>query len=378
MKILQAFNFLSLPHGGGTVDVVYKLSRALSTRGHEVTICTGDHELDTEYLSGLGDVGLKMYHSYINKYGVYIMPGLLNLDITDYDIVHLHSCHSFLSYVISSKARLYSVPYIVDAHGSLADSNKKHVLRNIYDKVFGIDILKNAKFLIAETETGVQEYARLGFNGNKVRIQHTLLDTDDFAVLPEEGTFKQQYHLDGSHIILFLGRIHGIKGIDTLLRASRSLLLDRDVILVIAGQDDGHQKTLMELANELGVENRVIFTGFIGGQDKLAALVDADVLVQPSRNEAGARPSLEAIMVGTPVIVSKDTGAGRKIAEFNGGLLFDTGNDVELTSALHEVLSEPEEAKARTGLARYYIIKNLSLENQVGEYEKLYGEALQS
>ena len=67
MKILQAFDFLSLPHGGGTVDIVYKLSKALSARGHEVTLCTGDYEVDYKYLSGLGDVGLKMYHSSVFK-----------------------------------------------------------------------------------------------------------------------------------------------------------------------------------------------------------------------------------------------------------------------------------------------------------------------
>ncbi|MBU0980495.1 MAG: hypothetical protein KJ709_06830, partial [Nanoarchaeota archaeon] len=82
MKILQAFDFLSLPHGGGTVDIVYKLSKALSARGHDITICTGDYELDTDYLRSLSDAGveLKMYHSYFNKHGIYLMPRLAKLD----------------------------------------------------------------------------------------------------------------------------------------------------------------------------------------------------------------------------------------------------------------------------------------------------------
>ena len=63
MKILQVFDFLSLPHGGGTVDVVQKLSRALTKRGHEVTICTGDYKLDLDYLDSLGKVKIKIFRS---------------------------------------------------------------------------------------------------------------------------------------------------------------------------------------------------------------------------------------------------------------------------------------------------------------------------
>ena len=94
MKILQAFDFLSLPHGGGTVDIVYKLSKALAERGHDITICTGDHELDCKYLCGLDDVGIKLYHSYYNKHGIYLMPKLARIDVKDYDVIHLHCYRS--------------------------------------------------------------------------------------------------------------------------------------------------------------------------------------------------------------------------------------------------------------------------------------------
>ena len=52
MKILHIFDFFS-PHGGGTVDLLYKLSRALAQREHEVAIYTSDFKLDQEYIDSL-------------------------------------------------------------------------------------------------------------------------------------------------------------------------------------------------------------------------------------------------------------------------------------------------------------------------------------
>jgi glycosyltransferase involved in cell wall biosynthesis len=195
-------------------------------------------------------------------------------------------------------------------------------------------------------------------------------------MLPEKGSFRQWYHINDSPIILFLGRIHSAKGIDILLHAFRSIVQGRDARLVIAGQDDGYKAKLEELADRMDIPSRVLFTGHLDGVRKLAALVDADALVQPSRNEAGARPSLEAIMVGTPVIVSRDTGAGREIAKFDGGLLFKSGDAGELANAIQEIIEKPEEAIARTEKAREYIVENLSLDKGIVGYEKLYQEAV--
>jgi len=379
MKILQAFDFLSLPHGGGTVDIVYRLSKALSARGHDITICTGDRELDTGYLYGLTDagVGLNVYHSYFNKHGIYLMLGLLGLDIRGYDVIHLHCYRSLQNVILAQKATIYGIPYIIDAHGSTVPrTGSKKLLLDVFDLVFGRSLIERAKFVIAETEIGVAEWEKLGASRDKIRLQHPLLDTSEFAVLPERGAFRQVYGLGDTPIVLFLGRIHQAKGIETLIDVVDILRSKgTKIVLVIAGSDDGYKDTLLEIVKARLVSWQVLFTGFISGQDKLSALVDADVLVQPSRNEAGARPSLEAIMCKTPVIVSRDTGAGREIAKFDGGLLFKSGDAKELAMAIQEIIGEPDKAKARTERAKEYIEANLSLDKQIGEYEKLYQEA---
>src|SRR4030042_4478797 len=124
-----------------------------------------------------------------------------------------------------------------------------------------------------------------------------------------------------------LGRIYHIKGLDFLVETFHELAQARqDVVLAICGNDDGYQSRLQKLVTKLGLSNRVIFTGFLAGQDKLAALVDADVVVQPSRYEYAAWAPIEAVLCGTPIIVSRDSGAGEDVSRIDAGYLVDYGN----------------------------------------------------
>ena len=73
---------------------------------------------------------------------------------------------------------------------------------------------------------------------------------------------------------MFLGRVHHIKGNDFLIEAFAQLCTrNSDYILAIVGSDDGHMGECKELVAELGVEDKVIFTGFIGGPEKTRLLL---------------------------------------------------------------------------------------------------------
>ena len=365
MRILQVFDFLSLPHGGGTVDIVHRLSQALSDRGHDVTICTGDFELDQPYIDQLYSVNVKVYSSWFNTFGMYVMPGIFKLDVRDYDVIHLHCLRSYQNAVICSKSLKHNVPYIIDAHGSTVElSGKKQIIREIYDRVFGNTILKNASRIIAETDIGITEYEKLGADISRSVILHPLIDASEYDSLPDAGTFRRKYNIREKYLVLFVGRIHWAKGIETLIDATRNM---NDVCLVIVGQDDGYRTTLERMPR-----GTILFTGFLGGRDKLSAIVDADILVQPSKNEAGARPSLESILCDTPVIVTENTGAGKEIVKMDAGYLFEYGNVGQLSCAIKYIIDNYDKAQEKTQRAKRYIQDNLSLNNQIVKYEELY------
>jgi len=177
---------------------------------------------------------------------------------------------------------------------------------------------------------------------------------------------------------MFLGRIHWIKGPDFLVESFDELAKWRnDVTLVIVGNDDGYKSTLEKLIDKLNLSDKVLFTGFLGGAEKISALVDADVIVQTSRYEQGAWAPFEAVLCGTPIIVTKHTGAGEDVKRLDAGYLVEFSNKKELAELILRILKDPVEAIAKAGQAAEYIRENMSITKRIEDYEKLYIECME-
>jgi glycosyltransferase involved in cell wall biosynthesis len=308
---------------------------------------------------------VKIFHNWFRLGGTCIQPSLFKLDIRDYDIVHLHCYRSFQNVILSQKALKYHIPYIIDPHGSSLKFGRR-LPKSLYDKVFS-KLINGASKIILETNVSENE----DWDKDKVEIIRSVFDVGEYSLIPQAGLFREKHNIKVP-IILFVGRINKIKGLDFLLDSFSLFLKSIDARLVIVGQDDGYKSELEHRIYQLGISNKVLFTGFLSGDDKKSALVDADMLVQPSMYEAGARPSLEAIMCNTPVIVSRNTGAGREIKEMDAGYLVEYGDKYELCEAIRYVLDNENDVKEKTWRAKEYIESNLDLERQIDKYEKLY------
>ena len=385
MKILQIFDFFS-PHGGGTVDLVYRLSRALAKRGHEITIYTSDYKLDLEYINSLPEVNVRLFHCISSLAGFYLMPGMVmetRRRLRDFDIIHLHSARSFQNIVIHHYAKKYGIPYVLDTHGSLpravtGEGMLKPMLKRQFDIAFGKRILRDAHRLIAETEVGVKEYIQFGASEDNVTLIPPPFDTEWFSKLPPSGLFRKKYGISEKKIVMFLGRINRIKGLSFLLESFNELSKLRDnAILVIVGNDDGYQSTLESEMAELNLSDKVLLTGFLGGQDKLSALVDADVFVQTSVYEQGAWAPFEAVLCDTPIIVSSNSGAGEDVKKIDAGYLVEYGNRSDLRDKIQYVLDNPIEAAEKTRKAKEYLKANRSFAKEVEQYEDLYKEIVE-
>ena len=387
MNILQVFDFFSLSHGGGTVDILYHLSKGLSSRGHNVVLYTGDYKLDRDYIKSLEGVKVYPFHSRLDLAGLHVMPGIISesrKSIREFDVIHMHCFRSFQNLVLHHYATKSGIPYIVDAHGSAPrmTAGRKGpmvIFKWLYDGLVGYRILRDAGKLVAETQVGADEYIKLGATRDKITLIHPPIDADEFSELPSPGVFRQKHKIGEKKVVMSLGRINWIKGIDFLVESIALLAKQRqDVVLVIVGPDDGYQPTLERDISDLGISDRVLFPGFLTGTDKLSALVDADILVHPSIYEQGARTPLEALMCGTPVIVSQNTGAGEIIRNINAGYLVEHGDVHSLRDIIQYILDNPDEARTRTQKAKEYIKANLSLNAQTGEYEKLYEAVIEN
>jgi len=375
MKILHVFDIFS-PHTNGTVTLLYQLSKTLAYRGHEVTIYSSDFRTDQQHIDSLGGVRVCPFHIWLNLAGFRIMPGMIQgvrRELKSFDIIHLHSYRSFANIVIHHYAQRYGVPYVVDSHGSLPRLTKGK-LKWFFDITVGNRILKDASRVIAETEVGITESKEAGANQDKiVLLPPPPCDVSEFSQLPPPGLFRQKFNIKEKHIIMFLGRIHWVKGLDFLIESFYELARYRhDVMLVIVGPDDGYKSILETLINKLNLSDMVLFTGFLRGNDKLTALVDASVVVQTSRYEQGVGAPIEAVLCDTPIIVSRDTGSGEDVRRMDAGYLMEFGNKDDFREKVEYVLNNPTEARIKTRKAKEYIQSNLSMAKKVEEYENLY------
>ena len=381
MKVLQVVPFFT-PARGGSVIVPYYLSKELSKRGYEVTIITTDFEFDEEYAKTVQKEGVKvMAFKCVANIGLFLispsMKKWLKIEIKKFDVIHLHNFRSYQNVAIHHYAKKYGIPYVLQAHGSVLRIIEKQKLKKIYDIFWGYKILKDASRLIAVSNIEAEQYKQFGTGENKIDVISNGIDIESFKNLPECKQFKKKYHIREKYLILFLGRVHKIKGIDFLIKSFSKLTKEiNDAVLVIAGPDDGYEREAKVLAKNLGLHDKVKFTGSIDGKDKLSAYVDADILVYPSTFEIFGLVPFEAIMCGTPVIVTDDCGCGELIKEAKTGYLVHYGDVEGLKDKILEAFGHPEDCKRMVESGKKYIVKNLSWDNVAKQMTRVYGDVL--
>jgi len=309
MKILQILQFFSPVHGG-SAEVPYRLSKELAKRGQEVTIFTSDYKSSQEYINSIPEVKVYLFRSWLNYAKFHVTPGMIKRvkkEIKNFDIIHMHNYRTFQNIVVYYYAKKYGIPYVLQAHGSVLPLFQREGLKKIFDLFFGYRILKDASKVIALTNAEAEQCKKMGVDEDKIEIVPNGIDLSEYENLPKRGGFRSKYLIsDDEKIILYIGRLHKTKGIDLLVKAfvDVSKELD-DARLVLVGPDDGYLSALEELIQELKVDDKVLFTGFVTNDEKMAAFVDADVFVTPSFLGFPVT-FLEACACGTPIITTNN------------------------------------------------------------------------
>jgi glycosyltransferase involved in cell wall biosynthesis len=160
-------------------------------------------------------------------------------------------------------------------------------------------------------------------NPNKITVIHN-------AVYPlGEGEKK--------NLVLFLGRLTIQKGAEFFLRAAKKVLDYEDTRFIIAGMGDMFPQ-LIDTAVNLGISNKVIFTGLLTEEEVKHIYRISSVYVMPSVSEPFGITALEAISAGTPTIVSKTAGVAEA---FNNCLRVDFWDTDEMANKIISLLRYP-------------------------------------
>jgi len=241
-------------------------------------------------------------------------------------------------------------------------------------------LLRRSRFIIAvskELGESIQKLYRV--DPNKIRLIHHGTETDSFK--PDKNAKKricEQYNISPERkIILSLSTVSKQKGFHHALKAFRQVLKKRrDVVFMIAGEGD-YLLDCKKLAQNLGVESKVVFTGFIPHEHTSLYYAGADIFIFPSiRIEGFARVLIEAMSCKKPIIATRIGGNPSVIEDNKDGLLINPGDIRALSSKILFLLNNTKEAFRLAENGREKVKKNFNLNKMMDETIQVFKEAL--
>ena len=357
LRLLHVIHTLD-PLEGGSVKAVKSMCEALANHGHEVTLFTTGS-------TGVEPSDLYRLHTFPTQFA----PMALSFGFASalrhagkFDLVHLHQLYRFPQAATAAFCRRRRIPYCLQPHGALEPmlyyKRERRTAKRLYEWLVEDRNVRHAAGIIytAEGERDAAEFLHLPAPSFVVPNG---LHLSEFSSDKVGQGFRSRYGLEKKELVVWLGRLHPVKGLDLLCRAFAEVAATRqNAVLVLVGPDTVNYKpTLLGLINELDIADKVIFTGMLQGPEKLAALNEADLFVLPSHTENFGLAAAEALAMGCPVIVSHGVKISPEIVAAGAGRAVAYDRE-QLSKAMIELLSDISLRRAMTvaakGLARRF------------------------
>jgi mannosylfructose-phosphate synthase len=200
------------------------------------------------------------------------------------------------------------------------------------------------------TKDGLENYKRLyDFESPDLVIIPPGVDTKRFKPL-EPGQTDLEINVPGKYVFA-LSRIDSNKGLDYLIQAFARVPAETGAYLVIGGGSKNPKGVEIEvvanlnrLVGELGLGDRVIFTGYVPDEMLAPYYRNAELFVLPSKYEPFGMTTLEAMSCGTPVVATRFGGIRDNLKNGVDSLLVDPSNPDELSKAIASILTDEEKA----------------------------------
>jgi D-inositol-3-phosphate glycosyltransferase len=347
---------------GGMNVYVRELAAELAKRGHAIDIYTKAHQPQHGPPINLGQ-NVRIIHletgvdEEMPKLAIYDYIQRLAYGAEDfrkynqlqYDLIH---SHYWLSGLIGKQLQtLWRVPHAVMFHtlgavkNSIGIGEHEPELRIESER----EVISSCDRIIAST-TKETEYLKkhYGASPDKIAVIPCGVNLDLFKPIDKE-TARQELGLDHQKVILFVGRIDPLKGLEQLLKALTYMDGEKSPLLMIVGGDahsQGQVQALQRLANELNIEDRVMFAGSVA-QSKLPLFYSAsDVCAIPSFYESYGMVALESLACGTPIVANNVGGMKNIVHCSEMGRIVNDNSPHHLAREISEIIYQSED-KAR-------------------------------
>jgi len=347
---------------GGMSVYIRELARELGEQGHYVDIYTRAHDPVDSQIVNLGQHARLIHlragqEEEIHKLAVYsYLPDFAcNLENfrknngLQYDLVFSHYWLS--GWVGKYLQQWWHVPHIIMFHTLGAVKNAIGIGEDEPELriVMETDAAKNCHHIIATTERDKQELIRrYGASPGKISVIPCGVNLGLFQPVGKEMA-KRQMGLADDKIILFVGRIEPLKGIEQLLKTMPYLKNIQGLRLVIIGGDEYSQpeiEKLQRLSRELHIQDLITFRGLIKHEQLPYFYSAADACVIPSYYESFGLVALEALACGTPVVATDVGNLKNIIRQGETGYVVTDNNPQDLADKIALLLAKPTDTKS--------------------------------
>ncbi|MCE3199569.1 glycosyltransferase family 4 protein [Paenibacillus sonchi] len=349
---------------GGMAPHVYELSRHLACGPAEVHVITnsapGRPVLEVE-----NGVYVHRVNSYENLTDFEDWVLEFNLAIVDYvasrlsgnvrlDLIHAHDW--LVGYAALLLHQRLGLPLVTTIHATEFGRNQglftpqQHTNHAIEHEL----VTSSDKVIVCSLHMQREVCTVHGLDKSRTEIIPNGIDLRSLELIPAHSFRREHYAQDGGKIVLFIGRLVKEKGVQVLLQSMHEVLREfPHCTCIIAGR--GPMSAELE-DSAAGLGTSIRFTGFVDSQEKSFLLQIADVCVFPSLYEPFGIVALEAMGIGTPVIVSEAGGLAEIVKHGRTGLTSVPGDPGMLAARILQLLRDSDEGSLLAEAARREVL----------------------
>ncbi|HEX8847107.1 MAG TPA: glycosyltransferase [Pyrinomonadaceae bacterium] len=377
MRVLQVIPSVT-PESGGTGRSIPALCKALAKAGVETVLYTAHTPGDNLTIEpGHEPYEVRMFTAGAGRlYASYRMFREIRSRGSEFDLIHLHSIWNPIVTAAAAAARKRGIPYILSPHGMLNKTclQRQQTLKRICAALYERNTVEHAMSLQFSSSAECRDSRVRWFNYPEHFLAPNGIELNDAEI--EAGAFRRRFpELADKRIMLFLGRLHAIKGLELQFQALEKLVGQYpELRWVLIGPNEGEWERIQKLVRASGLDSYVRWLGPIVGPERLAALADADVVLQSSFYECHSMTINEALAVGAPLVIT-DTANFDAIESAGAGYVVPRDSS-KFANAIDSILQSPEGAAQMRLAGRRFAAEQLDWAYVAAQIKEAYAEIL--
>ncbi|MFZ4575223.1 MAG: glycosyltransferase, partial [Phycisphaerales bacterium] len=295
------------------------------------------------------------------------------------DVAHVHGMWKTDNLQLAAQSRAMKKPYFISLRGMLDDwsMEQKAGRKKVFLALGGRSHLEHAAAVHCTAQAEFDQ-AKKWFPGGRGVVIPNLLDLNPYRNPPGPDQARAKFEIlrRNQPSILFLSRVHYKKGVEILIRAAGELKRRGvECVFAIAGTGDaGYVAQMQRLTIELHVDDRIEFTGHVGGALKVSLYQACDLFALPTSQENFGFVFPEALASGTPVITTKGVDIWPELIESGASSIVE-GTETAFANEIQRLIENPDLRAEMSAKGKPYVMRTFDEQALIERYEKLYAGA---